>query len=116
MEGAREGTAARHAGRGQNWAQGVLGYNLHAKGSQITLSHVSTVSFRAQQSPSLFHARCRAPSLHSLGQEFGNAGACAVGQLIFGRLLVVYLFSVYDVVKLHFGGQLKGKNGCFHNF
>jgi hypothetical protein len=45
-------------------------------GSQIKLSHFSTVFWNAQQYPDRLHARCQALPLHSLNQGFENAGIC----------------------------------------
>jgi hypothetical protein len=49
-------------------------WNLRTRGSQIKLSHVDAVAKNARQRPDRFHARRRAPPLHSRRQGFCNAG------------------------------------------
>ena len=45
---------------------------LRALGNQTKLSTFDTVAFRVRRRPDLFHARLRAPPLHSPCQKFGN--------------------------------------------
>ncbi len=61
---------------GNNWQRTIARLRLHARSSHTKLLHFGVVSFRARQSPHRFHARRRAPPLHSACQRFGNAGVC----------------------------------------
>jgi len=45
---------------------------LRARGNQTKLSTFDTVAFRVRRRPDRFHARHRAPPLHSSCQKFGN--------------------------------------------
>jgi hypothetical protein len=45
---------------------------LRARDNQIKLSTFATVAFRVRRRPDRFHARRRAPPLHSFCQKFGN--------------------------------------------
>jgi hypothetical protein len=72
-------TGRRKEGKAHTSALGsavVPQWSLLWQGIQIQLSHVDTVAEDARQRPVRFHARRRAPPLHSLRQGFENAGAC----------------------------------------
>jgi hypothetical protein len=57
-------------------APGSPGWNLHAQGSQIKLSHFNAVAFSGRPIKSCFRSHRRAPSLHSVRQRFENGGVC----------------------------------------
>jgi hypothetical protein len=46
------------------------------RGSHIKLSQFSAIAWNVRQRPDRFHACRRAPPLHSMRQEFENAGVC----------------------------------------
>ena len=58
------------------WPRGPPGWNLHAQGSQIKLSHFDAVAFSDRPIKSCFRSHRRAPSLHSVRQRFENGGVC----------------------------------------
>jgi hypothetical protein len=72
-------TCARRAEVSNNCLRRPVGCTLHARVSQIKLLHVGAVAWNAWQRPDCFHARRRAPLLHSRRQRFENVGGFFFG-------------------------------------